>query len=174
MCNCIQQMPMSEGLWRGWFWNLYTWRKQGFLKVHHNLKARSIGPYKVLKKIGSAAYSIDLSYELLITPIFNVSDLYLFRDSMEKCIQLQIKSISYQKCSQILLKMCYMLKKWNQSVKTKRFFVKMLGKPISESIWMTEDELKDIDPTHVEVTKAFLMKLSSPTGKIDAGTVFVL
>ncbi|GAV68737.1 hypothetical protein CFOL_v3_12240 [Cephalotus follicularis] len=58
--------------------NLATWylRKGRYLKgTFHKLKTRMFGPCKVLKKISSNTYLIELPSDLQISPIFNVSDL---------------------------------------------------------------------------------------------------
>ena len=39
------------------------------------LQARSAGPFKIVQKIGSNAYRIDLPFEMGINPTFNVEDL---------------------------------------------------------------------------------------------------
>ena len=41
----------------------------------------SIGPCKVLRNFSANAYEIELPSDLQISPIFNVSDLYPFRDT---------------------------------------------------------------------------------------------
>ena len=48
------------------------------------MKLKNIGPCKFLRKFFSNAYEIKLPSDLQISPIFNVSDLYPFRDA---CIQ---------------------------------------------------------------------------------------
>ena len=60
-------------------------RKERFPKGNHNkLKLKNIGPCKVLRKFSTNAYEIELPSYLQISPIFNVSYLYPFRDA---CIQ---------------------------------------------------------------------------------------
>ena len=47
------------------------------------LYARSIGPYSIIRKLGSNAYLIDLLNDTDISYIFNVDDLLPYRDTFE-------------------------------------------------------------------------------------------
>lgn len=45
---------------------------------YHKLHSRSIGPFKIIKKINSNAYIIEFSDEMSISTIFNMADLTLY------------------------------------------------------------------------------------------------
>ena len=57
-------------------------KKETFPKGNYNkLKLKNIGPCKVLRKFSANAYEIELPFDLQISPIFNVSYLYPFKDA---------------------------------------------------------------------------------------------
>ena len=59
-------------------------RKERFPRGTHNkMKMKNIGLYKVIRKFGANAYEIELPDGIRISSIFNVFDLYPYRDQEE-------------------------------------------------------------------------------------------
>ena len=56
---------------------VHLWRERFPRGTYDKLKSMKFGSCKVLKKISSNAYAVELSADLQISPIFNVSDFYL-------------------------------------------------------------------------------------------------
>jgi hypothetical protein len=56
-------------------------RKERFLRgIYNKLKLKKIGPCKILRRFGENSYDLELSKDVGISPIFNIADLYLYRE----------------------------------------------------------------------------------------------
>ena len=52
-------------------------------KFSKKLYARAMGPYSIIRKMGSNAYLLDLPNDMDISPVFNVEDLLPYRGTFE-------------------------------------------------------------------------------------------
>ncbi|EOY08377.1 Uncharacterized protein TCM_022739 [Theobroma cacao] len=120
-------------------------RQKRFPKgTYHKLKFRKFGPCKVLKKISSNAYLIELPPELQISPIFNILDLYPFDgcDGTASTIDAQIQHLPIAKVEVIEDVLDVKEVRSRRGNPYRRLLVKWLGKPANESTWIAEEELK--------------------------------
>ncbi|EOY16837.1 Uncharacterized protein TCM_035725 [Theobroma cacao] len=134
-------------------------RQERFPKgTYHKLKSRKFGPCKVLKKISSNAYLIELPPELQISHIFNILDLYPFDgcDGTASTIDAQIQHLPIAKVEVIEDVLDVKEVRSRRGNPYRRFLVKWLGKPANESTWIAEEELKRVDPDiYEEYVKAY-------------------
>jgi hypothetical protein len=59
----------------------YLTKERFPIGTYNNLKLKNIGPCKILRKFFSNAYEIELPSGVGISPIFNIVDLYSFKET---------------------------------------------------------------------------------------------
>ncbi|CAL2237612.1 unnamed protein product [Prunus armeniaca] len=156
---------------------------QGIAK---KLQARSMGPFQVLKQLGSNAYMLELPPEMGISPIFNIEDLAPYKEpaasdntSAENSDPFSISDFS--SLTPLLPRPSPKEKDIvedildDQIVSTRqggyhKFLVKWKNRPNSDSTWITQEDLQRIDPDILERYYSFISPESSSLqpGGIDA------
>jgi hypothetical protein len=74
-------------------------RKKIFLRGTYNkVKLKKIGPCKILKMFGENAYELELPEDVGISTIFNISDMYPYREMESRELNIKGKFIGRNKC----------------------------------------------------------------------------
>ncbi|KAJ8639249.1 hypothetical protein MRB53_015943 [Persea americana] len=120
-------------------------RKERFpTGTYNKLKQREFGPCRVLKRFGQNAYRIKLPKGLLISPTFNVSDLYPYGNEEEVVLKEDVL-IDHSRSPREAIDVLDV-----RSITTRRgtyteYLVHWQGKPSSEDALISNEELKKLD-----------------------------
>jgi hypothetical protein len=123
-------------------------RKERFPRGTYNrLKLKKIGSCNILRKFDENAYEIELPEDVGIFPIFNISDLYPYREDDTRELEYQ-KEIQWEKQMHVA-ENPQMENIIDQRIgkKTRRktyseYFVEWKGHPIEDSSWVNEYNIK--------------------------------
>jgi hypothetical protein len=139
-----------------------------FHKLHH----RRAGPFKILKRLGSNAYHLELPPALSIIPIFNVEDLTAYPGPVDTttCVEsapvpqalLPVSLPSRDHIEEILD---------DQIVSTRRggyqkFLIKWRNRPLFDYSWVQTEEVQHLDPDLYDV---YLAKHSTESSSFPKG-----
>ena len=121
-------------------------RKEHFLvDTYNKLKMKKSGPCKIVKRHGSRnAYEVELSTELNISPIFNISKLIEYYEGGEgdEVVEAQwsipVASLATKEIEEIL-DSCVCKSIRNRTYE--EYLVKWKGRPIEDSSWLAKEEL---------------------------------
>ena len=125
------------------------------------MQARSVGPFKVLKRVGSNVYVLDLPHDFSISSTFNIENLVAYYkplpipndlfeislnsspdDPIETFIPPTLTSAQKDNIDAILDEQVV----FNRDGEVQRFLVRWVGRPDSDNSWITKDTLQQLDP----------------------------
>ena len=146
------------------------------------LHARGAGPFRIIKRIGSNAYVVDLPSSYGISSTFNISDLKEYKEPVPIPDELFGPSVSFesdvpnecpppnipeQRESVERILDDQIITTRNKGYQ--RYLVRWQGRPESEDSWITREDLQQIDPDIIETYHSTGSSSSHP-GRIGVGT----
>ncbi|KAL6190901.1 hypothetical protein ACLB2K_037295 [Fragaria x ananassa] len=129
-----------------WFWCASS-LKDTLKEFQKKLHPRTAGPYKVLQKISSNAYVLDLPADMGISNVFNIEDLSLYPGSNEEAAATSIVPFSRTPCPPDTIEDIVD----HQLISTKgggyqKYLIKWKNRPLSDCTWIIDAELQQLDP----------------------------
>jgi hypothetical protein len=123
-------------------------RKEIFPKgTYKKLKMKNIRPCKVLKKFGENAYEIELLDGIIISPIFNISDLYPYKyeEAEEGNEQPEVQWTKQMRVVENPQMESILDKRVSKRTRRREYFeylVKWKGHPVEDARWENEEEIQ--------------------------------
>ena len=134
--------------------------------ISKKLYARAMGPYSIIRKMGSNAYLLDLPNDMDISYVFNVENLLPYRGTFE--LSTLPSSVSAGEASkgaptmpslQYSKETVYIILDdefvTSRDGGFRRFLVKWHGHPDSDATWIQEDDLRHLDPSLLDCYISF-------------------
>jgi hypothetical protein len=122
-------------------------RKERFPRgTYNNLKLKRIGPCKILRKFDENSYEIKLPEDVGISPIFNISEMYPYREH-DKGSEYH-KEIQWENQMHVVentQKENIIDQRASKKTKRKTYFeylVKWKGHPIEDASWVNELDIQ--------------------------------
>ena len=122
------------------------------------LYTRAMGPYPIIRKLGSNAYLLDLPNDMDISHVFNVEDLLPYQGTFEPCtLSSSFSTGEARKCAPTMPSLQYSKETVDIILDDEfvtfrddgfhRFLVKWHGCPDFDATWIQEDDLRYLDPS---------------------------
>ena len=141
------------------------------------LYARAMGPYSIIRKLGSNAYLLNLPNDMDISHVFNVEDLLPYRGTFEPSTlpssmfaseaskgASTMPSLQYSKETvDIILDDEFVT---SRDGRFRHFLVKWHGRPDSDTTWIQEDDLRHLDSSLLD---CYLFSHSSGSSSFQPG-----
>lgn len=123
------------------------------------LCTKSLGPFPIIKQLGTNAYLLELPTHLNISPVFNIADLYPYRGTFEPPVlspnfstgqslrpppRASITTFSLQDVIDEVLDDQFVA---SQNGGFRRFLVRWKGRPPSDATWIDEAKFRQLDAT---------------------------
>lgn len=128
-------------------------RKEIFpAKTYNKLKMKNIGPCRIVRKFSTNAYEIEFPEGIGISPIFNVADLYSYKETktelQKEATEGEVKTLNQEEqMPKTAKKEVQIVMEKRVSKRTKgniyfQYLVKWKGHLVEDASWMTTAELQ--------------------------------